>query len=100
MQDKDIKPAYKHSKIGNFMFFICTKATKVLVKSRFLYYLLHICTVSTLEQFKFMGLWLNLHPFNLSLATETSLLASSIRLADFSNFFPPEVIFITFLAIQ
>ena len=28
MQDRDIKPAYKHSKIGNFMFFICAKATK------------------------------------------------------------------------
>ena len=43
MQDKDIKPAYKHSKIRNFMFFICAKAMKVLVKSRFLYYFL-ACT--------------------------------------------------------
>ena len=34
MQDKDIKPAYKHSKIGNFMFFICAKATKLLTKAR------------------------------------------------------------------
>ncbi len=40
MQDKDIKPAYKHSKIGNFMFFICAKATKLLVRARFLYYFL------------------------------------------------------------
>ena len=40
MQDKDIKPAYKHSKIGNFMFFICAKATKLLIKARPLYYLL------------------------------------------------------------
>ena len=43
MQDKDIKPAYKHSKIGNFMFFICAKATKLFVKARFLYYFL-ACT--------------------------------------------------------
>ena len=43
MQDKDIKPVYKHSKIGNFMFFICAKATKLLVKARFLYYFL-ACT--------------------------------------------------------
>ena len=40
MQDRDIKPAYEHSKIGNFMFFICAKITKLLTKVRFLYYLL------------------------------------------------------------
>ena len=43
MQDKDIIPHYKHSKIGNFMFFICAKATKFLIKHRLLYYFL-ACT--------------------------------------------------------
>lgn len=43
MQDKDIKPAYRHTKFGNFMFFICAKLTKLLTKARFLYYLL-ACT--------------------------------------------------------
>ena len=43
MQDKDIKPVYKHSKIGNFMFFICAKAMKLFGKARFLYYFL-ACT--------------------------------------------------------
>ncbi len=40
MQDKDIRPVYKHSKIGNFMFFICAKAIKLLIKARPLYYIL------------------------------------------------------------
>jgi len=40
MLDKDIQPKFQHSKIGNFMFFLCTKITKVLVKNRWLYYLL------------------------------------------------------------
>lgn len=40
MQDKDIKPKYNHTKLGNFMFFICVKTTKLLVKARPLYYLL------------------------------------------------------------
>lgn len=50
MQDKDIRPAYKHSKIGNFMFFICAKATKLLTKARWLYYFL-ACTWGILMTF-------------------------------------------------
>lgn len=37
----EIKPAYKHSKIGQLFFNITTKATKLLSKQRWLYYLLH-----------------------------------------------------------
>lgn len=37
----EIKPAYKHSKIGQLCFDITTKATKLLSKQRWLYYLLH-----------------------------------------------------------
>lgn len=36
----EIKPQYEHSKFGNFMFNLCTRATKVLVKHTWLYYLL------------------------------------------------------------
>ena len=43
MQVKDIIPAYPHSKLGNFMYFLCAKTTKFLVKARWLYYLL-ACT--------------------------------------------------------
>jgi len=43
MQDKYITPAYKHSKLGNFLFFLCAKVTRGLVKARWLYYLL-ACT--------------------------------------------------------
>ena len=39
----EIKPAYKHSKIGQLCFNITTRATKLLSKQRWLYYLLH-CT--------------------------------------------------------
>ena len=42
MQDKDIKPAYRHTKFGNFMFFICAKMTKILVRAKPLYFLLAI----------------------------------------------------------
>ena len=38
-----IKPAYKHSKIGTFMFGLCAKWTKFIIKHRWLYYLL-ACT--------------------------------------------------------
>lgn len=37
----EIKPAYKHSKIGQLCFNITTRATKLLSKQRWLYYLLH-----------------------------------------------------------
>lgn len=40
MQDKDIKPIYTHTKLGNFLFFICAKLTKLLVKARWFYYFL------------------------------------------------------------
>ena len=40
MQDKDIQPKYKHTKFGNFMFFLCAKTTKFLTKVRPLYYIL------------------------------------------------------------
>ena len=57
MQDKDIKPVYKHSKIGNFMFFICAKITKLLTKVRPLYYIL-ACTWGIL--LTFVGLLITL----------------------------------------
>lgn len=37
----DIKPQYKHSKIGQLYFNITVKTTKLLSKQRWLYYLLH-----------------------------------------------------------
>lgn len=37
----EIKPAYEHSRIGQLFFNITTKATKLLSKQRWLYYLLH-----------------------------------------------------------
>ena len=37
----EIKPAYKHSKIGQLCFNITIKVTKLLSKQRWLYYLLH-----------------------------------------------------------
>ena len=37
----DIKPVYKHSKIGQLFFNITAKVTKLLFKQRWLYYLLH-----------------------------------------------------------
>ena len=39
----EIKPYYKHSKIGNFMFNLCAKWTKFVLKHRWLYYLM-ACT--------------------------------------------------------
>ena len=39
----EIKPKYKHTKFGTFMFNLCAKWTKFLVKHRWLYYLL-ACT--------------------------------------------------------
>lgn len=39
----EIKPIYEHSKVGNLFFNITAKVTKVLLKHRWLYYLLH-CT--------------------------------------------------------
>lgn len=38
--NNEIKPMYKHSKIGNFMFNLCAKWTKFVIKHRWLYYLL------------------------------------------------------------
>lgn len=43
METMVIKPYYKHSKIGTFMFNLCAKWTQFLVKHRWLYYLL-ACT--------------------------------------------------------
>lgn len=40
IEDKDIVSKYEHSKIGNLCFNITAKVTKVLVKQRWLYYLL------------------------------------------------------------
>lgn len=40
---KEIKPIYEHSKIGNLCFNITASCTKLLIKHRWLYYLLH-CT--------------------------------------------------------
>lgn len=40
IKDKDIVSKYEHSKIGNLCFNITAKVTKVLVKQRWLYYLL------------------------------------------------------------
>lgn len=39
----EIKPLYEHSKIGNFMFNLCAKWTKFILKHRWLYYLM-ACT--------------------------------------------------------
>lgn len=39
----EIKPAYEHSKLGTFMFNLCAKWTKFIIKHRWLYYLL-ACT--------------------------------------------------------
>lgn len=39
----EIKPHYEHSKIGNFMFNLCAKWTKFILKHRWLYYLM-ACT--------------------------------------------------------
>ena len=39
----EIKPCYEHSKIGNFMFNLCAKWTKFVLKHRWLYYLM-ACT--------------------------------------------------------
>ena len=43
MENIDIKPAYGHTKFGTFMFNVCAKWTKFLIKNRWLYYLL-ACT--------------------------------------------------------
>lgn len=39
----EIKPCYEHSKIGNFMFNLCARWTKFILKHRWLYYLM-ACT--------------------------------------------------------
>lgn len=39
----EIKPLYEHSKVGNFMFNLCAKWTKFILKHRWLYYLM-ACT--------------------------------------------------------
>jgi len=41
--DKDIQPKFKHSAVGNFLFYVCAKMTKFLTKARCLYYIL-ACT--------------------------------------------------------
>ena len=43
MEELDIRPQYRHTKAGTFMFNLCAKWTKFLVKHRWLYYLL-ACT--------------------------------------------------------
>jgi len=43
MEELDIRPQFKHSKAGTFMFNLCAKWTKFLVKHRWLYYIL-ACT--------------------------------------------------------
>lgn len=39
----EIKPLYEHSKVGSFMFNLCAKWTKFILKHRWLYYLM-ACT--------------------------------------------------------
>ena len=39
----EIKPLYEHSKVGNFMFNLCAKWTKFILKHRWLYYFM-ACT--------------------------------------------------------
>ena len=41
IKDKDIIPEYEHSKLGNLCFYISAKCTKLLLKHKWLYYLLH-----------------------------------------------------------
>ena len=43
MKELDIKPQYEHTKAGLFLFNLCARGTKFLVKHRWLYYVL-ACT--------------------------------------------------------
>jgi len=46
----EIKPQYEHSKVGTFMFNLCAKWTKVILKHKWLYYVL-ACTWGILMTF-------------------------------------------------
>lgn len=46
----DIKAQYEHSKLGTFMFNLCAKSTKFLIKHKVLYYIL-ACTWGVLMTF-------------------------------------------------